>query len=478
MSKIINIKKLKLFNILALIIVLSLAICGCDDVKNLILDKDDVSSDSTNEGYNSGDGDPTNDLLGIDKLLGSDVISTMEEEDNDRQSDAKDSAIQVYSPDGDLLETHISVIDEDEENYSDGNEIYADDLANSINAHGEDHNWCYAYGMLNDSQKNTYVEIYAVLTDMQDNVVLTSKDTKEIDLAFRSVMVDHPEIFYVKGYSLGKYMYGTTIDRIALTGTYTMSKDAVEQKNREVERYITNVISNAPTSGDYEKIKYVYEYLIMNNKYVENAPNNQNILSVVENGKTVCQGYAKMTQLLLNRMGMFCTLVNGTALGSNGVGGGRTDEWGAHVWNIVKCNECYYNVDTTWGDAAFTFIGEEGTMPSVDINYEFLLVDDDELSKTHRSDPVVEMPRCDSFTDNYYVHEGCYFIKVNPEQLKNVFDKAYATGQTLVFLKATENSYPELKNYLVDEQHIFDYVSQDNVRYVEYGDRSLILISL
>lgn len=408
---------------------------------------------------------------------GNTVADTDNDNIVDRASDGENS-IEVYGTDGDLLETEISVIDEDEQAYNDGEQIIAADL---MEARDESlYQDSYAYSRLDSDLKRDYREIYAVITNMLTDVILTSKDTKDIDLAFKCMMVDHPEIFYVKGYSLGKYMYGTTIDRISLTGTYTYTKGEVEIKKQEIEAYITNVIYGAPVGDDYAKIKYVYDYLIRNNVYEEDSPDNQNILSVVENGRTVCQGYAKMTQLLLNRMGLFCTLVNGTASGSNGVGGGNASEWGSHVWNIVKCNGRYYNMDTTWGDAAFTLVDEEtGNAPTIEINYEFLLVNDATLKGTHRPKPVVTMPVCDSLNDNYYVHDGRYFTEIDEEQLERVFDNAYATADTLVFLKAADLSvYGELKEYLIDKQNIFKYVSGDNIKYVEYPERRLILISL
>ena len=54
----------------------------------------------------------------------------------------------------------------------------------------------------------------------------------------------------------------------------------------------------------------------------------------------------KGTQYLLNRLGVFCTLVDGY---------GKNNE--RHAWNLVEVDGEYYYVDTTWGDASYT-IGE------------------------------------------------------------------------------------------------------------------------
>ncbi len=396
-------------------------------------------------------------------------------------------AIQVIDKNGDVHETSVDVIDAAEAEDEDSNALPARSLAEVASnlSFSEDSN--FAYSELDDSCRTCYMEIYAILSDMLEKVELSTLDTEEVDLAFRAVMVDHPEIFYVKGYSIGKYMNGNVLKKIVFSGTYTMPKDKAQAASQRVDDYVQRVIDNAPRdAGDFVTIKYVYDYLIRNNEYVLDSENNQNILSVVDNGKTVCQGYTKAMQLILNRMGIFCTLVNGKACGRNGVPDAeelkdsQNAEWGGHVWNIVKCNGMYYNVDVTWGDAAITLMNTDGSLTSdIDINYEFFLVDDAELIGTHDPEPVVRMPKCNTMEDNYYNHEGVYFTKIDPDQLYRAFESAYASGETHVFLKAASaDVFKALKIHLFDDQNIFEYLGRTNVRYVEFAERNLIMISL
>ena len=396
-------------------------------------------------------------------------------------------AIQVIDMNGDVHETSVDVIDAAEAEDDISNTLPARNLASVASnlAFSEDSN--FAYTQLGESARTTYREIYAVITDMLEKVELTTKDTDEVDLAFRAVMVDHPEIFYVKGYSIGKYMSGSVLKKIVFSGTYTMNKSERERCQSEVDAYVDRIIGGCPDTGnDFDRIKYVYDYLIRNNEYDLDSENNQNILSVVQNGRTVCQGYTKMMQLVLNRIGIFCTLVNGKACGRNGVPDSqdlkdsKNAEWGGHVWNIVKCNGMYYNVDVTWGDAAITLMNTDGTLSTdIDVNYEFFLVDDAELAGTHEPEPVVRMPRCNSMEDNYYNHEGVYFTQVDPDQLYRVFESALSKGETHVFIKAAnEDVFKRLHEDLFDRQNVFEYLGRTNVRYVEFEERNLIMISL
>lgn len=430
-------------------------------------------------------------LLSVVFLFGCDGTSPVTEsaEDEQAQNGAKPGAIQVIDINGDVIETSVSVIDEaeSEDAEADVNTLpersVAEVAQNLLLA--DDSN--FAYSELDESGKNCYLEIYAVLSGMLENVELSSKDPDEVDLSFRAVMLDHPEIFYVKGYSIGKYMNGKMLKKIVFSGTYTMKKEEVERARERVDAYVERVIQDCPASNDdYDRIKYVYEYLIKNNEYVPESENNQNILSVVENGKTVCQGYTKMMQLILNKMGIFCTLVNGTACGQGGVpdseelANASNVEWGGHVWNIVKCNGMYYNVDVTWGDAVIKLMSDDGTTSrDVEMNYEFFLVDDASMADSHDPKPVVSMPRCNSMEDNYYRHEGLYFTNVDDAQLDRAFEKAYSSGDTYLFLKAASPEvYDELRKHLFDDQNVFDYMGGTNVRYVEFAERNLIMISL
>lgn len=417
----------------------------------------------------------------------SDVLSMSESGTaSDSAGDEVVDRIVVYNTDGEEISSSESVLDtmEDEDNKE--SFLSAADLVSSNDRLFEQENVQYAYSMLNDEEQSTYKEIYAIMSDCEEDVVLSTKNPDIIDRCFRSVLVDHPEIFYVTGYSISKYTREDEITKITYKGSYTMSHDDVLQKQQIIDSYVAKCLSGiSQNASDYEKVKYVYEYLIHDNTYELGSENNQNILSVCENRVTVCQGYAKMTQLLLNKLGVFCTLVNGTAENSGHIDADGTfyepdDEWGAHVWNIVKADGQYYNVDTTWGDSSFLFSNENGDfIDGPEINYDFLMIPDSVLTKTHLPDPVVEMPACTSMDCNYYVVEGMYFTDVNTDQLKNIFDRAYANGDQYVSIKCSNaDVYEQMRKHLFKNEKVFNYLHGSSVRYVEYQDRDELSVYL
>ena len=330
----------------------------------------------------------------------------------------------------------------------------------------------YYYAMISDEEKEVYDQIYELLTGFENDSVLSTKDTDVIDHAFTCVLVDHPEIFYVKGYSIKTYTRDGAVERIAMSGTYTMTQSEVMEFLPELDRYYYACTAAIPSDADeYIRVKSVYEYIIRNTDYDLRAPNNQNILSVFVNQRSVCQGYAKAMQYILNRLGVFCTLVEGTV---------KEDE--AHVWNLVRINGRYYHVDTTWGDASYKLVGEseeENSLRPPDINYDYLCITTDNILETHDIKEIVPLVECDSIEDNYYVREGLYFDSVDDEGLRRAFDRAYGENLPTITIKcADDDVYSDMEEYLLKEQKIFNYLNDTSVNFVTVEEQREIIFYL
>lgn len=316
----------------------------------------------------------------------------------------------------------------------------------------------YCYEQLSTEEKKLYEELLYSLGVLSEKEKLSTTDTDMLAKVFQAVLNDHPEIFYVEGYTYTKYSTGDEIQSISFRGNYIYEKEEIKTRKQQIEAYAETVLAGMPAVTDeYEVVRYLYEYLISHTDYVMEARDNQNICSVCIYGESVCQGYAKTLQYLLGKAGIEATLVIGKVSGGEG-----------HAWNLVRMNDNWYYVDVTWGDASYQM--EEGTeeynisnMPSM--NYDYLGVTTEQLLKTHILEHVVPLPECMSLTDNYYVREGAYFECVDEQKLTQVFEKAKADGKDYVTLKCADSvSYAAMKQYLLDEQKIFFYLeSADGV---------------
>lgn len=334
-------------------------------------------------------------------------------------------------------------------------------LARTDDALREAQENCYAFGQLSEQEQELYLEILDALFYYRENVRLSTCDKELISRIFQCVVNDHPEIFYVEGYTYTEYTLGTLLKKITFTGSYSISREEAVQKQAQIDTYVNQCLAGMPEDADeYEKVKYIYEYLIQHTDYDASAKDSQNICSVFLERKSVCQGYAKATQYLLERAGIFSTLVLGQVVGGEG-----------HAWNLVRIDGQYYYVDTTWGDASYQAVGSDypaGKIPT--INYDYLCVTTEQMEQTHTFDNVVELPVCTATEANYYVREGVYFEEWNEERVAAAFDESYRKGEAYVTLKCAGASvYQKMREMLIGEQEIFRYLDCQggSVSYVE-----------
>lgn len=326
----------------------------------------------------------------------------------------------------------------------------------------EEQEECYAFGKLSEEEQEVYLEILEALVDYRENVKLSSCDKELISRVFQCVLNDHPEIFYVEGYSYTEYTLGSVLKKITFTGSYRFSPEEVEEKQKQIDDYVNQCLAGMPEDADeYEKVKYVYEYLIHHTDYDAAAKDSQNICSVFLERKSVCQGYAKATQYLLNRAGIFATLVLGRVVGGEG-----------HAWNLVRIDGAYYYVDTTWGDASYQAVGG-GDYPVEKIptiNYDYLCVTTEQMELTHTQENVVALPECTSMDANFYVREGVYFTDFDEEKIEKIFSDSYERGDTYVTLKCDgPDIYRKMQETLIGKQEVFRYLNCPDkaVSYVE-----------
>ena len=323
----------------------------------------------------------------------------------------------------------------------------------------------YYYERLTDSGKLLYVELLAIMENLGENICISTTNDKAVELVFDYLMADHPEIFYVDGYQYTNYTLGDTVTKMSFTGNYIYDANEIARRQTLINEEVNRCLANAPSSDDdYYLVKYIYEYLILNTEYDINAPDNQNICSVFMYGKSVCNGYAKAAQYLFDRMGLECTFVTGTVRTKSG-----SSE--RHAWNLVLCNDAYYYVDATWGDASYQSVSGESAdaskLPAV--NYDYLNVTTRDLTRTHAISDDVTMPMCASMADNYYVREGEYFTSPELSLVKDLFDRRYKDGSKNVTIKcADSNVYRALFDELITQRKVFDYLQGEDTSTVSY----------
>ena len=307
----------------------------------------------------------------------------------------------------------------------------------------------YYYGCLNAEEQLLYVELFQILASMEEGVMLTTKDANMIPHVYQAVINDHPEFFYTKGFEYTKATLDEEIVYLTCSGSYAYTKEEAAARMQQIEEAAQQILGKIPSGADsYTVVKSLYEYIILNTDYGEKTKDHQNISSVLLDNVSVCNGYAKTLQFLLNKKGIPCIVVNGSARGN-------------HAWNIVCIDGEYYHVDATWGDPSYN-TDSDRAIPAAQIDYSYLCIPTEQIGIDHTASKEFSLPSCHSMNANYFVREGLYITGYDEAYLNAVFEAEVQSGQKSITLKASDRQvYETLIQQLFGEQKVFQYLGAD-----------------
>ena len=298
----------------------------------------------------------------------------------------------------------------------------------------------YGYSTLDEESRKVYRQLAAGIESFQEKIPIDPISQEQLEKVMRVLMADHPEYFWTDGTSSYTYqeLPGGSIQNMEVQPEYQVAGQEARNLQNQIEAKADQWIQGAPQGDTYERIKYVYETLIDQVEYQEDSPQNQNIRSVFLEGKTVCMGYSKAAQYLLNRMGIFCTLVTGTVTG---------EKPSSHAWNLVKIKDQYYYMDVTWGNPGYLNPVENDAY----ISYSYLCCNWDTLAPTHVPDDTIPLPSCEDDSYNYYKNKGRWYDSFDWNQIYQVIQSDLVQGAEMTELRfAGEESYATATEALVD----------------------------
>lgn len=268
----------------------------------------------------------------------------------------------------------------------------------------------YYYQQLSETGKKIYLTIEKnvdKIKDGEDNIPLPTslnedaksnpggKDyiAKEFQNAWDAFTTDKSQYFYIdsskvclvtkmttKGSNTNYEFYIGKGDNENYFIEEFENKEQVEAAIKSVERVKKEIIKN--TSGNnYEKMKYVHDWIVDNVKYdTLNSENTSNIYGCLVNKKVVCEGYARTFKYLMDELNIPCILISGKAVDEKG----KSER---HAWNYVYIKNNWYAIDTTWDDPIIIGTGKV----DANIKYKYFLKGSDTISKNHT--PIGEVTK-------------------------------------------------------------------------------------
>ena len=277
----------------------------------------------------------------------------------------------------------------------------------------------YYYHWLDTEQKQLYMTILEGYQDLDTDIRLDTDKFQLVSLV-EMVLNDHPELFWIDA----SYKYSVYPSYVVFHPEYTCDAAKKEQRMEEIDCAADEILNAlSQETSDYSKIRLVFEYLIDTVSYNPNAEDNQNIFSSLVMKESVCAGYAKATQYLLQKAGIPCIYVTGTIT-----------DGGSHAWNIVRCDGNYYQVDTTFGASSYT--NPETEIQQIEIpheltyNYAYLCCNDDILYRDRTvSEYEIPLPECSLDDYNYYIMNGICYNTLSSE-VTDAIARSISSGET------------------------------------------------
>ncbi len=228
----------------------------------------------------------------------------------------------------------------------------------------------------------------------------------QIRQTVNAFIYDHPEIFWLEN------LFGYTfIGEDTLVEFYSvLSADecqtAIHRFTSTVQAIADGIDANLSV---YEKEKAIHDYLVKNCTYksgVNDATDGWQYFSAygaLINGEAVCEGYAKAFEVLLSMVNIESHTIRGQ---SHNVG---------HMWNVVKLNNQWYHVDTTWDDTddkegyEYFNLSSEYIQKDHTINTDIQLLDSAAIESNASMDYNFFVPVADSMDLNYYQMDALHF---------------------------------------------------------------------
>jgi len=311
----------------------------------------------------------------------------------------------------------------------------------------EDMSDMFFYNQLDVYQQVIYHELRDGIANSHPQIQIDIDDAGEVHDIYQLVLFDHPEFFWVTGAG------SATVSRWSDGRSYTIFEPEYghtgaqkEAMQIEIDEAIdTFLASIAPGLTEYELVREVYEYIIKTTTYNLDSSDNQNILSVFVNRESVCAGFSKAAQLLLSRLGIFATYVTGVAYVP-----GVSSTPVPHAWNLVRVYGEYYFLDVTWGSPIFQ--EGSGLAYRIDVLYDYLLVNEEKLFRTHTLADGISLPPVTSLQHNFFVMNNMFYETHDLGQILEAMNTSIQNREDWVaFQFATPELFSTMRPIILEE---------------------------
>lgn len=260
----------------------------------------------------------------------------------------------------------------------------------------------YYYNQLNNNSKLIYSSIEKNLNNMKTGMyeIKLPKEVADVfkydngsdmlDRDFQSawdaITLDRMDVFFIDiskiQLSIKKTTFGISVsyelnivpmDKSGYLIDSLVDQNSVDLALLKVKK-ARDEIANNVLGNNYNKILQIHDWIIENLEYSSSLQNENvyNIYGGLNDKVAVCEGYAESLKYILDKIGIPCIIISGTATNSEG----RTEN---HAWNYVQIDEKWYAIDATWDDPVVKGFG----YVSNSIKHKYFLAGSETMQKDH-----------------------------------------------------------------------------------------------
>ena len=211
---------------------------------------------------------------------------------------------------------------------------------------------------------------------------------------------EHPLFYFLSG----TYSYDS-VGNITMHVSDEYKAPSVREK---IQNEICDALNTIESQDVFDILLEAHDYIINNTFYLfddSNQPSEEafahNIVGALEGKGSVCDGYARLFQLVCDYFAIPSLVVTGKSMSQD------------HAWNIVQLDGDWYWVDTTWDDVSLNPIIKCDPSRQWLPQYDNFLVSDEPFLDTHTIGnlPINSMNTSSSFmyvlnqrsSNNYYI---------------------------------------------------------------------------
>lgn len=248
----------------------------------------------------------------------------------------------------------------------------------------------YSYRFLDEDHKYIYDEIIKAAEQYSSSITfdsdknITSEDYLDV---YQIIYDDEPSLFYID--KKMQYAVNSSTKRLASSKIfYKYGSSETYKMQSEIDSEVNKILAMITSDmTDYDKVKLFNDVLASTVVYDETAANCRDIYGVFVDKKAICGGFSKAFSYLCSKAGIETAAVTGDADGQ------------PHMWNKVKIDGKWYNVDVTYAVSNST----EGNY----VRYDYFCVPDKMLAESRTVyEQSYKYPEAVSDDCNYFVRNG------------------------------------------------------------------------